>query len=234
MLPDTALKDLPYQGIPLDLMNDAASCPVANPGLASARAGAPLRALLRHATETPHQRLDSHFARMTEAPDASDYHRFIRMSHACHMAIEPVLAQMAQRLDDPLLARRQSLLPMLSQDMRAMGLAPVLMEPLALNRPDLPEAAGLIYVLDGSRLGARFIHREFITKDLTRRWPGITTAYLAGASGPDAFGERMTALSGRVISETARQRALAAAQTAFALFEAAFAWAARNPEAATS
>ncbi|NDV86138.1 hypothetical protein GTW51_05420 [Aurantimonas aggregata] len=216
------------------LMNDAALCPVENSGSGNARAGTTLRAVLREATETPHRRLDRHFADMTGACDAGGYHRFIRMNHACHAAIEPVLAGIGQRLDDRLITRREPLLVSLAEDMRAMDLDPVLAEPLILDRPDLPEAAGLIYVLDGSRLGARFIHREFIAKDLARRWPGISTAYLASAAGPDAFGDRMAALSDRVVSQTARRRAIAAAQAAFAVFEAAFAGTTRHPEAATS
>ena len=217
-------------------MNDVAIRPVEKPGPGQTRAASSLRALLRETTASSHQRLDRHFLGMTEAGDATFYHRFIRMNHACHATLESALAVITQRLGEPLLARREPLLAALSQDIRAMDLAPVAPAPLQLGGTDLPEAAGLVYVLDGSRLGARFIHREFIAKNLARRWPGISTAYLAGAAAPDPFGDRMDALSGRIVSESARQRAGAAAQAAFALFEAAFDDACRRtqPETAPS
>ncbi|HEX2017640.1 MAG TPA: biliverdin-producing heme oxygenase [Aurantimonas sp.] len=210
-------------------MNNAAIRPPDKLRADASVAGPFLRALLREGTSIAHQRLDLGFAGMTDADDVSQYHRFIRMNHACHARLEPLLERMADQASAPFLARRQSLLPALVADMRSMDLTPVDTGLLPVCRTGLPEAAGLIYVLDGSRLGARFIHRQFIGKDLGSRWPGASSAYLAGASGPDAFGDRMAALSDRVATTTARERALAAAQAAFALFESAYQRAATTP-----
>ena len=190
-----------------------------------------MRALLREGTAARHQRLDVSFEGMTDADDARQFHRFIRMNHACHACLEPLVEALADRLGAPFLAERKPLLGALASDMQSMGLAPVDAGSFSLDAADLPGAAGLIYVLDGSRLGARFIHREFIRKDLARRWPGASAAYLVGASGSDAFGDRMAALSDRVESQKARDRALAAAQAAFALFEAAHEATARHAHA---
>lgn len=217
-------------------MNDAATRPVEKLRAGPPPGGPSLRALLREGTATRHQRLDVSFAGMTDADDARQYHRFIRMNHACHACLEPLVATLADRLGEPTLAERQPLLNALASDMQSMGLAPVDAGRLGVDATDLPAAAGLVYVLDGSRLGARFIHREFIQKDLARRWPGISAAYLAAASGADAFGDRMAGLSDRVESQRARDRAIATAQAAFALFEAAYKETAHHadPEPVTS
>ncbi len=158
---------------------------------------------------------------MTDALDPGLYQRFIAMNFAAHSVLEPLLDGHAG-LDATIGANpRTVLLPALAADMQQMGLRPATPIPFPVGPVGLPEAAGIAYVLDGSRLGARFIHRDFVARGLARRWPGISSAYLEAAALADSFRDRMIDLSAAIRGAPHRVRALAAANAAFALFEAA-------------
>jgi len=204
-------------------MTDAA---LASPldGPSDGRSSAPsLRQLLRSGTTDRHAALDRIFEGMTEAPGPGLYQRFIAMNYAAHSALEPLLDGHVE-LDATIGSNsRTILLSALASDMRQMGLHPAATIPFPVRPVGLPEAAGIAYVLDGSRLGARFIHRDFLARGLARRWPGISTAYLEAAARADGFRDRMNDLSVAIYAAPHRARALAAANAAFALFEAAIA-----------
>ncbi len=160
---------------------------------------------------------------MTAASDPGLYQRFIAMNQAAHSALEPLLDGHAGLNATIGSNSRTILLRALASDMRQMGLRPVATIPFPVHPVGLPEAAGITYVLDGSRLGARFIHRDFLARGLATQWPGISTAYLEAAALADGFRDRMIDLSAAIRGAPQRARALAAANAAFALFEAAIA-----------
>ncbi|HEY9058510.1 MAG TPA: biliverdin-producing heme oxygenase [Aurantimonas sp.] len=182
-----------------------------------------LRQLLRLGTSQQHARLDRFFDGMTEIDRPDLYHRFIQMNHRCHAVLEPLLADHRAFAAVAGANRRKDLLRELDVDMRRMALSPLEAIAYPLRQIGLPEAAGIAYVLDGSRLGARFIHRDFLARDLAREWPDISTAYLEAAAIADGFREQMVDLSATIVSTRHRARALAAASAAFTLFETAIA-----------
>lgn len=204
-------------------MTDAALASLLD-GPSDGRSSTPsLRQFLRSGTTDRHAALDRFFEGMTEASGPGLYQRFIAMNHAAHAALEPLLDGHAG-LDATIGSNsRTILLPALAWDMRQMGLRPAATIPFPVHPVGLPEAAGIAYVLDGSRLGARFIHRDFLARGLARKWPGISTAYLEAAALTDGFRDRMIDLSATIRGAPHRDHALAAANAAFALFEAAIA-----------
>ena len=182
-------------------------------------AAPPLRGFLRAETAADHDRLDARFAGMFDGGDAATYHRFIRMNHACHAALEPGLAERAAAVGLDANRAGRGLLPALEADMRAMRLAALdLRAPMPAGAA---EVAGLTYVLDGSRLGARYLYRDIRSRGLSQVWATQSYAYLRAASERDPFRERMAALSEALPHPGDRERARKAARLAFALFEAA-------------
>ncbi|UOM37294.1 hypothetical protein [Acuticoccus sp. I52.16.1] len=185
-----------------------------------------LRRRLRGATAEAHGTLDQRFAALTDPAERQAYRAFLRMNEACHAVLEGWLAGAgagdASLVPAEVAALRRPLAAELASDVAAAGLARLAREPLeaclaGLGR-GLPEATGVVYVLDGSRLGARMI-----LKGWSRRQDGSepAIAYLtaaAAASGPvfAAF----DALSAR-LDPCDVERTAAAAHAAFKLFERA-------------
>lgn len=195
-----------------------------------------LRRHLRAATAPVHAALDRRFADLLD-PAARDYRAFLRMNHACHGLLEAWLAEAGPATrrsagDGPapqgpvlpaeIAALRPSFTAALAADMAAMGLAPLPPEGLAARlaslRRGLPEAAGVVYVLDGSRLGARMILKEWRGR---REASGRSSVYLtaAAAASVPVFAA-FDALSAH-LDPGELERTVAAAQTAFKLFEGA-------------
>ncbi|KQT87921.1 hypothetical protein ASG48_00160 [Aurantimonas sp. Leaf443] len=174
---------------------------------------APLRQLLRAGTRAPHEALDARLAGLAAAPTPHLYLRFLAMNHAAHAGMEPILR--ASALGD----LSGTLTPLLAEDLSAMGQGELPVPPFKLGEPDAAEAAGLLYVLEGSRLGARYILLELRRSGAAARWPSLSTSYLeaAAARGPETVAERIERAAQ---SEPERRRALDAAVLAFAHFSA--------------
>ena len=162
-------------------MTDAAAQTVSG-GEAPLDAAQAFRQRLRAATGARHAALDRRFAGIEAGRDAGLYHRFIRVSDAVHRTLEPILA--ASPLPDRMggwSGRERA--AVLALDLRAMGLKPLAAPPFAIPAPRLPEAIGIAYVLEGSRLGARMMHRSLAP----RAGHALSLRYLASAEETDFF-----------------------------------------------
>ena len=192
-------------------------------GQASADAVAGMRARLRSETAGAHARLDRRFDGMFAAATPDIYHRFVRMNHACHDALETLLAHEAGgRQGQPAAPGAPvSLLSKLRADMDAMGLEPIGLDSRFLPQGGTAEAVGVLYVLEGSRLGARFLNRAFRDGGMSERWSGATTFYLDAAARPASIAGMLEMYSERIGSPHALQRACASACATFSLFAAA-------------
>ncbi|RIY00055.1 hypothetical protein D3218_12190 [Aureimonas flava] len=146
------------------------------------------------------------------------YRRFIAMNLAAHEAIEPVLAASplgpaeageasADRLDA---ARR---------DARALGIEAPAAPDFPLPSPDLFEAFGIAYVLEGSRLGAKYMSRA-IKRDERgddARWP---TDYLDVSGDVRPFTRLLERMAAEPTGEADVRRAVQAADVTFRFFRA--------------
>ncbi|WP_185984848.1 biliverdin-producing heme oxygenase [Aureimonas mangrovi] len=172
-----------------------------------------LRRALREGTAENHERLDARFAAILDHLDGDAYARFIAMNHACHEAIEPVVA--ASPLLDLLPDWPQwSRLPQLRLDLESMQVVELQVPEFPLRQLDLPQAIGVSYVVEGSRLGATLIHRrieEAIAGDSRLK----ARRYLQGARDGDRFLELMRAASTLEWSPARTTRAVEAARATF-------------------
>lgn len=190
---------------------------------ASASKAALLRRELRTATAEPHAVLDRHFEAIIDPEAAATYRDFVRMNHACHQVLEPWLAQ---QLPQDVAALRPCLTDQLDADLAALGLdgLPTDDAALAFDHEGLSSAAGVVYVLDGSRLGARMILTHWKRREDIELLPA---AYLSAAAESGSVFTAFDALAERLDPAHTGQT-IAAAQAAFKLFERANALIATN------
>ncbi|MCJ2081630.1 biliverdin-producing heme oxygenase [Methylobacterium sp. J-090] len=177
--------------------------------------GPDLRALLRQATSEAHRRLDTGWAGH-DFGERGAYGAFLVAMAAALVPLEADLALAepgALPPDWP--ARRRS--GALLADLAALGHSgpPAPAPPRA---PTRPEAAGLLYVLEGSRLGGQLLLRQALAssdpavRDNTRflrhgegqrLWPSFA-AWLADRPPSDADGAATGALRAFALFETAQ------------------------------
>lgn len=183
---------------------------------APSRSEPSLRDRLRADTQAAHEALDASFADMFADTSGGQYRRFIAMNLQAHEAIEPVLAQSplgrpgadgdhADRLDA---ARR---------DAEVLGVEPRAAAPFSLPRPDIFEAFGIAYVLEGSRLGAKYMSRAIKRDERLSgaRWP---THYLEASSDARPFTWLLDRMAAEPAGEADMRRAVAAADATFRYF----------------
>ncbi|MCF3932560.1 biliverdin-producing heme oxygenase [Acuticoccus sp. M5D2P5] len=214
-------------------------CP---PAAVSVADPAQFRRHLREATASSHAQLDRRFEAVADPSETEIYRAFVRMNHVCHTVLEPWLAK---AVPPAILPLRRPLDDELGADMEALGLTPLPTEPIVSDvgrawpmHEAVAEAAGVVYVLDGSRLGARMILKEWARRgasrstgdpsaatpvddtfgvDATAR-PG--TAYLNAAASPGPVFAAFDELAAQIrLSDYAR--VACAAQAAFNLFQSA-------------
>lgn len=166
---------------------------------------ASLRQHLSAATGGVHRALDARYAGLVDPANRRLYHAFLVMTHASHTVLE---AWLAPHLPDAVAALRPVLTQALEADIAALGLhprsplgtrdpqsGPPFAEPMPFSldgafplngKGGLPEAAGVVYVLDGSRLGARMILTQRRRREEERgpRLPDGPMAREAGGAGP--------------------------------------------------
>ena len=131
--------------------------------------GTPVRGLLRNETAKQHERLHRHpyFAALLNGTLTIDaYRRLLARLFGYHVPIELSL----RKLDENRLGLGKDLdqserLHLLEQDLQDLGFSEGEMRRLPLSMHHLPldssaHALGVIYVLEGSALGGRLIHRH--------------------------------------------------------------------------
>ncbi len=185
-----------------------------------------LRARLRSETRAAHEALEARLDRQGRW----SLPRYIAFLQATLAVVEPLqpgiarlLAPHGVRLDEALDAPTR-----LRADLAALGATPTLRDAFGFDSPPLRDAAdafGAAYVIEGSRLGARFIAAAL------REQLGLPAAqlnYLAPQTPADAASKArwprlLAALDayGEAAGEPARRRVLASAHAGFAAFDAA-------------
>ncbi|KQT69799.1 MULTISPECIES: biliverdin-producing heme oxygenase [unclassified Aureimonas] len=180
-----------------------------------------LRRRLRAESRESHEALDATFDGMADAAGPDTYARFLLVNEACHRAIEPIL----ERSPLPDVApgfRVKSRSPSLAADLDAMGLRPLEAPAFPLSAPNAAETVGIVYVLEGSRLGAGFILSRLRGRDLGEAWSKAAFAYLEGPDEPHALRgfliEATASLGSGDEGERNVDRAVAAADATFRYF----------------
>lgn len=195
-----------------DLLSDATAAETIRPETA--------RAWLRRQTADAHAEVDRLFGRF-DLTDRGQYAAFLAVHAAALLPLEQWLETRAGQVIADWPARRRA--PHLRADLAALGRAPA---PPAASLPfsggETPAAiAGLLYVLEGSRLGGRMLARLLPV--------GFPRAYLDPAEAPSWPGF-LALLDERLATPAARAEAGRAALAAFACF----AEAARPPAGTTA
>jgi heme oxygenase len=172
------------------------------------------RRSLQNATALLHETVERHFTPGSMTRDA--YIRYLTMNRPL-ASIEPALeaARIHRVLPDWNMRQRRFVL---ASDMDAMGIPFVETRAIAIS-DDIGTLLGWSYVLEGSRLGARFILRGI---ELTRDQKLIgATRFLRNGAGMDLWTTFTTALSRIDNDPSAIESAAEAAITAFSHFKAA-------------
>jgi heme oxygenase len=196
-------------------MTDMAVAADVHHGSSVGRAAHPrpaLRQRLRDATADAHAALDDHFRRL-DLRRRADYGHMLRASAAALLPLEAVLAESGVRrvlADWPLRARRDAILADIG---RIGGQVHSLPSPGPLSRYGV---LGTLYVLEGSRLGAKVLLRT-VESSPDPVVAGATT-YLSHGAGR-RFWPSFLAVLGREVPRPAEEaEAIAAARQAFDLF----------------
>lgn len=181
----------------------------------SSRPAPSLRDRLRADTREAHEALDASFAGMFADATGAEYRRFIAMNLAAHEAIEPVLAQSPLgRLQDEGETGR---LDAARRDASELGVEAASGPVFPLPGPDIFEAFGVAYVLEGSRLGAKYMSRA-IKRDRNVNGAGLPTAYLEASSDARPFTRLLDRMAAEAADEADVRRAVAAAEATFRYF----------------
>lgn len=175
----------------------------------------PTHQALRNETAAAHDRVDAAFAAF-DLTDRASYARFLSAHAEAVLPLEAILP--GERVTADWDARKRGAL--LREDLAHLRpLAkpdPTTEDPLTFET--LPEIAGALYVLEGSRLGGKF---------LSRRLPaGFPRAYLDTDQPPANWRKLLDCLDTILYDASELQSALAAAHRVFSAFErAATRWA---------
>jgi heme oxygenase (biliverdin-IX-beta and delta-forming) len=167
-----------------------------------------MRSLLRAATMGLHAVVDARFAPMLDAGEAG-YRSFLLATAAAVFPLEQAL----------LAAGVESLLPDWTRRTRAAALRADLTDVVLATAPPLAGAArmfGALYVLEGSRLGARLLVPDLLAGGSARI--RVATRYLGHGEGHRLWQSFLAHLeSSRPVRECPDE-AIAGARMAFALF----------------
>ena len=174
-----------------------------------------LRERLRDATSEAHRDLDAQLSAfdLTAFPA---YRRFLQASAPALLPLEAALVQagVADLFPDwPERSRRAAI----SADLARLGSA----VPSPVSVPELTRngVLGTMYVLEGSRLGAKFLLRT--VADATDPRVGRATAYLSHGAGLRLWQRFLARLADEDLGGADEGEAIGAAREAFAAFERA-------------
>ena len=165
--------------------------------------------LLREATHAAHERLDGLFASFDLGSDAG-YRRFIGAQASAMLPVEAALGDGgAEQVVDDWPSRRRS--DALLADAAALGVTP---RPVAAPVFDsLPSVAGALYVVEGSRHGARHLVRQVAA--------GFPLRFLDIDQVPGNWGKLLDRVDMILYSPDTRDKAVTAALATFDCFERA-------------
>lgn len=179
-------------------------------------ATSPRRHFLRNHTATSHASLDETVGALDSL---ASYRRYLRGLHAFRVPAERLIAQGLSAAPAGLRALRPTrIVPQMLADMDDLGVSST--APVALAAPSGPSAlVGLVYVLEGSALGARLLKRQAAALGLG---PDHGARHLsAQAESLDAWQGFLAALD--TLGDYDEAEAVAAAEAAFAAARGAFA-----------
>lgn len=184
----------------------------------SLRAGA--RASLRRATAGNHARVDAFFRNGLREP--ADYRVYLRGIHAMVRALERGLQ--AGGLSPAWRAWPQDLrLLWLGQDLATLGLAALPDDGLDLGISGDAEAAGALYVVEGSALGARLLLPDAVAQGWTALGGAGFLHRHAGSGANHRWRAFVQALEDAAFDEEAERRMRDTAASTFAYVEHQFA-----------
>ncbi len=187
------------------------SCPYPHPVSATSD----FRSVLRNATSGDHARLDVLFGRC-DLQSLAGYRSFLEAHAMALLPLETALARSeVERLFPDWSSRSRS--RALSADMACLGIK-IRTFP-KLPRLDCEDILGTMYVLEGSRLGARFL----LARVQKSRDPVVaaTTAYLSHGAGERLWRSFLDLLERHATKLDDPMKAIAAARWTFSLFELA-------------
>lgn len=169
--------------------------------------------MLRAATADLHAEVDARFAGSFEG-DTADYAGFLSAMAAVLLPLERALegANVHRAVPDWDQRRRACLL---LDDLQALGAAP----PRELDPPSVGGEArqlGIVYVLEGSRLGGKLLLRRALGHPDAR--VRTATRYLSHGAGRDLWSSFLLRLEASPAVNGAPDEAVAGARAAFALF----------------
>lgn len=179
---------------------------------------------LRTATAPSHARLDAAFGGLDLSAPA-DCARFLS-AHA--LALAPLYPSFRRFVEAELGLPCPDFPAMLQADLAERGIALADLPRDAMSVPSLPEqgAAGICYVIAGSRLGNMVIRKEgYFGRD-----SGMPSRYMEDDTGHAVWKALVPWLGSREFGATEREAVETAALAAFATFETAFAVSAIAPE----
>ena len=176
----------------------------------------PVRSLLRQATASAHGRVDAAFTRF-DLGQRHDYRKFLTAHASVILPLEASAGQAGagQILDDWSSRRRTDAL---LDDLAALGLPP---PPLLLlgARGGPAWVLGVLYVLEGSRLGAQVLRQRVLAGPDTECW--AATAYLSHGMGQAFWPSFLAKLEASPYAKGDTSPVIEGAHAAFAAFERA-------------
>ena len=176
----------------------------------------PVRTLLREATASAHGRVDDAFTRLNLGR-RNDYRRFLAAHASVILPLEALAGQAgaAQVLQDWPSRRRTGAL---RDDLAAFGLQPPSLSLLG-SHGGPAWVLGVLYVLEGSRLGAQVLRRRVLAGPDAEC--GAATAYLSHGMGQALWPSFLTQLEASPYAKGDTGPVIEGAHDAFAAFERA-------------
>lgn len=162
--------------------------------------------LLREATREPHERLDALFGGF-DLSTREGYARFIGAQASAMIAVEAALeAAGAADVIDNWPERRRG--DALRNDAATLGIEPMRLDPPSLS--DHAEIAGALYVVEGSRHGARFLRKQVPD--------ALPTAFLDSEQAPGSWAKLLDRIDAILYQPEAEAAATRSALRVFDLF----------------
>ncbi|EAU41370.1 hypothetical protein FP2506_01345 [Fulvimarina pelagi HTCC2506] len=174
-----------------------------------------LHAILRERTDREHRELDAYLGKIWATSE--DYAAYIRMNHRSHHVLEPAVETVLGMHRQPV-----TYLPMraaLDRDVATLGIRPLAGRSFRLRgSTEGASLIGVLYVLEGSRLGARMLHQRVKQSSWMDRFATMPLAFFEAASQSRDFFKRMNALESLMIDGDDIESAVSSAKATFALF----------------